>query len=51
MNKIRIIGLIISVIGIIVFLFMEWEIVRMAAATLVGLGIGLLLTGGLKISK
>ena len=51
MNKIRIIGLIIFVIGIIVFLFMEWEIVRMAAATLVGLGIGLLLTGGLKISK
>ncbi|SLJ86035.1 hypothetical protein [Salegentibacter salarius] len=51
MNKIRIIGLIIFVIGIIVFLFMEWEIVRMAAATLVGLGVGLLLTGGLKISK
>ena len=51
MNKIRIIGLIILVIGIIVFLFMEWEIVRMAAATLVGLGVGLLLTGGLKISK
>lgn len=51
MNKIRIIGLIIFVIGIIVFLSMEWEIVRMTAALLVGLGIGLLLTGGLKISK
>ena len=51
MNKVRIIGLVIFVIGIIVFLFMKWEIVRVAAATLVGIGIGLLLTGGLKISK
>ncbi|UBZ06984.1 hypothetical protein LDL76_16700 [Salegentibacter mishustinae] len=51
MNKVRIIGLVIFVIGIIIFLFMDWEIVRMSAATLVGLGIGLLLTGGLKISK
>tara|TARA_B100000949_G_C14230545_1_gene428735 strand:+ start:491 stop:640 length:150 start_codon:yes stop_codon:yes gene_type:complete len=48
MNKVRIIGLGILIIGAIAQLFIENETIDFFSAVLIGAGIGLLLTGRIK---
>ena len=51
MNKTRIIGLIILVIGIILFYIYDGDAIGMIAGLLCGLGIGFLLTGRIKLNS
>ncbi len=51
MNKTRIIGLIILVIGIVLFYIYDGDAIGMIAGLLCGLGIGLLLTGRIKLNS
>ncbi len=50
MNKTRIIGLILIVIGIALFLVYEGDAIGMVVGLLCGIGIGLLLTGRVKFN-
>ena len=45
MNRIRIIGAIILLIGILLNIYLENEVVDFLSGLLIGLGIGLILTG------
>lgn len=51
MNKIRIIGLLLLVIGIALFILKNTDVMGMAAGLLSGIGIGLLITGRIKFKS
>ncbi len=48
MNKVRIIGLVLLVIGLVLKYFLESYNLSMLRGLLIGLGIGMLLTGRIK---
>jgi hypothetical protein len=51
MNKIRIIGLVLLALGFILFFLFEGDLAGIASGLLLGLGIGLLLTGRIRFQK